>query len=543
MDHDVLIVGGGPVGLALAAELGWRGIACTLIERGDGTVSQPKMDFVGTRTLEFCRRWGILSWVEAAGYNRAYPQDCVWLESLTGDEFAREPFPPMSEEKPMPQSPCPRGERCPQDFFDPVLARFAGQFPHVSLHYGVDLMEFEEKADGVVARLKQPDGAETRIGAAYLIGCDGGSSTVRERLGIGMSGSPVLTHTTNAIFRCDGLERLHDKASAYRFIFIGPEGTWGTLVAINGRDRWRLSLVGNETRRVLSEEEVGYAILRAMGRPFDFEILSIMPWTRRELVADRYGTARIFIAGDAAHLMSPTGGFGMNTGIQDAVDLGWKLEAAIRGWSGREFLASYEIERRPVALRNVREATGNLRRMLAPGDARPGQALFEPGLPGTPSRRDFGQRLKDMMRREWRTAGIHLGYVYDHSPVIVPDGTSPPRDEVSTYVQTARPGSRAPHVWLGPDRSTLDFFGREFVLLRFGADAPLGATLEHAVRARRVPYRSVVIEHAEAAAIYARHLVLVRPDGHVAWRSDDAPDADEAQRTIDRICGGVPLPP
>jgi 2-polyprenyl-6-methoxyphenol hydroxylase-like FAD-dependent oxidoreductase len=542
MDHDVLIVGGGPVGLALAGELGWRGIACTLIERGDGTVSQPKMDFVGTRTLEFCRRWNILSWVHEAGYNRAYPQDCVWLESLAGDEFAREPFPPMTAEKPLPQSPCPRGERCPQDFFDPVLARFARQFPHVSLRYGTELMEFEEKADGVVARLKHPDGNETRTRATYLVGCDGGSSTVRERLDIGMSGSPVLTHTTNIIFRCDGLEQFHDKAPAYRFIFIGPEGTWGTLVAINGRDRWRLSLVGNETRRRVSEAEVRQAVLRAMGRPFDFEILSIMPWVRRELVADRYGTARVFIAGDAAHVMSPTGGFGMNTGIQDAVDLGWKLEAAIRGWAGPGLLPSYEIERRPVALRNVREATGNLWRMLMPRDSRPGQELSEPGLPDRQSRRAFGQYLKEEMRREWFTADIHLGYVYENSPLIVPDGTPPPRGDASTYVQTARPGSRAPHVWIRPDQSTLDLFGRDFVLLRLGADAPTGATLEHAAWARGIPYHDVAIEHAKAGALYARRFVLVRPDGHVAWRGDDPPGPDEAQRMIDRICGDLPLP-
>src|SRR5262249_1814368 len=159
---------------------------------------------------------------------------------------------------------------------------------------------------------------------AYLVGCDGGTSLVRERLGIAMSGEPALTYTTNVIFRCPGLEKLHDKAPAYRFIFIGPEGTWGTVVAINGRDRWRFSIVGDETRRSLSEEDIGKTIVRAMGKEFDFEILSILPWVRRQLVADRYGTDRVFIAGDAAHLTSPTGGFGMNMGIQDAVDLGWK---------------------------------------------------------------------------------------------------------------------------------------------------------------------------------------------------------------------------
>jgi 2-polyprenyl-6-methoxyphenol hydroxylase-like FAD-dependent oxidoreductase len=538
MDTQVLIVGGGPVGLALAGELGWRGIPCMLVERGDGRVSQPKMDFVGPRTLEFCRRWGILPWVHAAGYNRAYPQDCAWVESLTGYEFGRERFPAMQDEKPLPQSPCTRGERCPQDFFDPVLARFAGQFPHVSLRYGVELRGFEERPDGVVASLSEPaTGNETNLKIPYIVGCDGGASTVREQLGIGMTGSPVLTYTTNALFRCDGLEKLHDKTPGYRFIFIGPEGTWGTLVAINGGDRWRFSLVGSETRRLLSEQEVRHAIVRAMGKEFDFEILSIMPWVRRQLVADRYGTARVFIAGDAAHITSPTGGFGMNTGIQDAVDLGWKLDAVIEEWADPELLSSYEIERRPVALRNLNEATGNLRRMLAPRKTRPAPALFEPGPAGDEVRRAFGEHFKEMMRREWFTSGVHLGYVYENSPVIVPDGTPPPPDEVSTYTQTARPGSRAPHVWLGPDRSTLDLFGRGFVLLRFGTDAPTGETLARAARKRRVPYSAVAINSAEAASVYAHRLVLVRPDGHVAWRTDIEPSAEDALRIVDIVRG------
>ncbi len=133
IDTPVLIVGAGPVGLALAGELGWRGVACTVIEKGDGAIGQPRMDWVGPRTLEFCRRWGITSWVHTAGYNRAYPQDCAWVSALTGYEFGREPFPAPKDEPPLPQSPCPRGERCPQDFFDPVLARFAGRFAHVRL--------------------------------------------------------------------------------------------------------------------------------------------------------------------------------------------------------------------------------------------------------------------------------------------------------------------------------------------------------------------------------------------------------------------------
>jgi 2-polyprenyl-6-methoxyphenol hydroxylase-like FAD-dependent oxidoreductase len=538
MDTPVLIVGGGPVGLALAGELGWRGIACTLVEKGDGGISQPKMDFVGARTMEFCRRWGIVPWVHAAGYNRAYPQDCAWVSSLTGWEFGREAFPAPQDDPPIAQSTYSRGERCPQDFFDPVLRRFAAGFPQTRLRHETELLGFTQDGEGVTARVRDlRSGQEEAVRASYLVACDGGASVVREALGIPMSGSAVLTYTTNVIFRCEGLERLHDKKPGYRFIFIGPDGTWATLVAIDGRARWRFSLVGDATRRKPTDDEVRAAIVRAMGRPFDFEIESVLPWVRRQLVADRYREGRAFIAGDAAHLTSPTGGFGMNMGIGDAVDLAWKLEAVLRGWGGAKLLDSYGIERRPVAIRNVNEATGNLKRMLSPRDAKPAAEVFEPGPAGDVARKDFGDRYTAMMKREWFAPGIHLGYVYEGSPVLVPDGTPPPPDEVSTYTQTARPGSRAPHVWLGGERSTLDLFGRGYVLLRFGAAQPGDDALVQAAAQRGVPLERVDLSDAGAGAAYERRLVLVRPDGHVCWRADAAPGPAEALRIVDMVRG------
>jgi 2-polyprenyl-6-methoxyphenol hydroxylase-like FAD-dependent oxidoreductase len=537
MSIPVLIVGAGPIGLALAGDLGFRGVSCLLIEKGDGRVIQPKMDLVGVRTMEYCRRWGIVPWVESAGYNRDYPQDCAWVTSLNGYELGREPFPAPNDELPPPESPQKR-ERCPQNFFDPVLLRFARQWPDVTISYHTELIGFTEHADKVVARVRDVRSADEReIEASYLVGSDGGASTVRQSLGIAMSGAPTLTYTTNVVFRCDGFERLHDKKPAYRFIFIGPEGTWATLVAINGRDQWRFSLVGDRTQQTHSEEYMRRAIVRAVGRDFDFEILSMLPWIRRQLVADSYGSGRVFIAGDAAHLTSPTGGFGMNTGIQDAVNLSWKLAACIDGWGGGHLLESYGIEQRPVAVRNVAEATGNLGRMLSSRVQSPPKEIFEDGPGSDEARIEFGNRYTQAMRREWFSIGIHLGYVYEGSPIIVPDGTPRPPDEVMSYRQTARPGSRAPHVWLAPDRSIIDLFGKEFVLLRFGPEAPACDAFEQAARRRNVPFRIVDIDSAEACTLYERRLVLVRPDGQVAWRADTMPD--DPLRVIDVVRGAA----
>lgn len=535
----VLIVGAGPVGLALAGDLGWRGTACTLIEKTDGAIEQPKMDLIGIRTMEFCRRWGIADWVRDAPYPGDYPQDCVWVTALTGFELGRERFPGRAHEACPPQSPQKR-ERVPQDMFDPILKRFATSFADVNLQYHTELVSFEQVEGFVRAHLRDTRTGETRnITADFLIGADGGASTVREGAGIAMSGNAALTYATNVLFRCADFPALHDKGKAYRFIFIGPEGTWLTIVAIDGGDRFRMSIVGTPDKVTHSEADIHATLRRAMGKDFDYEILSVMRWVRRELVADSYGTGRVFIAGDAAHLMSPTGALGMNTGVQDAVDLGWKLDAVLRGWGGAALLHSYCAERRPVALRNVSASTANLGRMLETRTRRPPPEIFQDGAQGDAARKRYGDWYTETMRHEWFMNGYHLGYRYDESPIVVPDGTPAPPLESSTYTQTARPGARAPHVWLPDGRSTLDLFGHGFILLRLGADAPSGESLQRATAEAGLPLQVVMLDAPEVFDLYQRRLVLVRPDGHVAWRADTEPQ--DARAVIDVVRGAGPL--
>ena len=482
--EPVLIVGGGPVGLALAGDLGWRGISCVLIEQSDGSIYQPRMDLVGVRTMEFCRRWGLVPAVEGSPYPRDYAQDNVYLTSLTGYELGRERFPGIGQAPPPKESP-QRRERCPQNMFDPILRAFAASQPSVTMRYRTRLVSFEQNADLVTAVAEKAEtGAREEIKARYIVGCDGARSPVRETLGIRMSGNPVLTYTTNVIFHCPHLLALHDKGKAYRHIFIGPEGTWATIVAINGRDEWRFSLIGGAEQCEYTTDEIKAAIRRALGCEFEFEILSVLPWVRRELVAERYRNGRGFIAGDAAHVMSPTGGFGMNTGIGDAVDLSWKLAATIEGWGGDGLLNSYSSERQPVGARNVAEASGNLHRMLSIGRH---DDLLDPTPQGAAARHRVGREFSDIMRREWHTLGVHLGYRYEGSPICWPDGSPAPPDDPRNYVPTARPGHRAPHAFLADGRSTLDLYGRAYTLLVFGTDAASAAPLVEAAQRRGVP--------------------------------------------------------
>jgi 2-polyprenyl-6-methoxyphenol hydroxylase-like FAD-dependent oxidoreductase len=536
MKTPILISGAGPVGLAVAGDLGWRGVACVVVEKGDGTITQPKMDLIHPRTMEFCRRWGIVEQVEQSGYNRDYPQDYAWITALSGGwELGREPFPTPNEETPPPESP-QRRERAPQNFFDPVIARFAKSFPHVTVRYRTELLDFADDGRRVTATVRDLDSGKTdTIECGYLVGADGGGSLVREKLGIGMSGKRVLTYTTNAIFRCANLDALHTTKPGYRFIFIGPEGTWCTIVAIDGRDHWRFSLVGDDQRRDVTEAEMRAAIQRAVGRKFDFEIESMVPWSRRELTADEFSKGRVFIVGDAAHQLSPTGAFGMNTGMQEAVDLGWKLAAVEQGWGGPKLLASYSQERQPIAARNVTEAGRNLKRMLSTRTEKPPKEIFEHGPAGDKARAEYGAHYTEVMSHEWFTLGVTLGYRYEGSPIIVPDGTPPPPDEARTYIPTARPGHRAPHVWLKDGRSTLDLFGRGFTLMRIGAAPPPADGFVAAAKKVGMPLTVEDVPDQAVADLYERKLVLVRPDGHVAWRGD-APPPDPA-RIIDTVRG------
>jgi len=420
------------------------------------------------------------------------------------------------------------------------LRRFVSRFPQVAQSYRTELLDLEESESAVMAKLRNLEtGLEEIVTSDYLVGTDGAASVVRETLGIAMHGESVLTYTTNVIFRCRDLPSLHDKGKAYRFIFIGREGTWLTIVAIDGADRWRMSIIGDKSKRQVPESEIRELVVRAMGKPFEFEIESVMPWTRRELVADTYGTDRVFLAGDACHLMSPTGGFGMNTGIADAVDLAWKLEAAVRRWGGPSLLKSYGIERKPVAERAVKEASGNLGRMLAARKTAPPEIAFKAGPEGEEARKQYGDWYTDVMKREWYSIGIHLGFDYYHSPVICPDGSPAPPDEVSHYKQTGRPGHRAPHAWLQDGRSILDLFGRGYVLLSFTAADDEG--FSKAASRRGVPLDVVQLSGEKAArSLYGADHILVRPDGHVAWRGDTLPE--DAGRVIDIVRGAATNP-
>ena len=528
----VLIVGGGPVGMAVAAELGRYNVECLLVEATDGSVDHPRASALNSRTMEFCRRWGIAETVQQVGTPPDFPHTVIYVTSLTGYPIATVDRPHHGGgTEPLPETP-ERPQRCNQIWFNPVLRDHIETLPTVTQRLECRLNAIAREGEGYVATLRDlTDDSIRRVSARFVVAACGGRSPVPKEVGVTMGPDSLLSHSINIFIRTPALWERHDKGKAALNFFIGEDGLWGGLTAQDGHDYWRLTLHGTKTYVDPATIDPHFWLRRAFGGAFDYEFLNMVAWARREWTAERFRRDGIFLVGDAAHQNSPSGGFGLNTGMGDAVDLGWKLAGVLNGWGGAGLLDSYEIERRPVALRNVTEAADNYRRYALPDTT----LIQDPGPKGAALRREIGEGLAESQRRQMVTDGIALGYRYDPSPICVADGTPMPPDDFAVYTPTARPGSRAPHGWVAPGRSTLDLFGDGFVLMRFGDDAPDPVPLMRAAEARGMPMTVESVSDPALGALYARALVLVRPDGHVAWRADHVPA--DPQAVIDTLCG------
>ena len=518
----VLIVGGGPVGLALANELAYRGVDYLLIDDSSpDDVVFPAGENIFSRTMEHIRRWGFADEIrDEAGFPADFPRTIAFATALDGRLVAVFPGTSNRDAKALGRI-SPEGMAfCPKRAFDPALRRGAERVTPGRVRNCVRLVALEHDEHGATACLLDQRTDEThRCRASYVAACDGARSFVRKYLGIPFVGSFAQGHNFAVYFRAPALL----KALLARFGQpIAQIQTINTphrpyLTAVDGRRDWRLSMYVDAD----AIPDAAAMVRAALGSDMDFEVLRAQPWAGHRVVARSYGTDRLCLLGDAAHLRWPKGGFGANTGIGDAVDLGWKLAAVLGGWGGPRLLASYEAERRPIAIRNVNEAANNraLDELVAP-DPR----LEHDDAAGASARANLANLLFAMRLREYQTDGIQLGYRYRHSPICVPDvdALEPPDDHM-VYQPSSFPGCRAPHAWMTSGCSTLDLFGHGFHLLRFDRTLRCDAFVA-AAAAIGMPLATSDILRQEIAALYERKLVLVRPDGHVAWRGDEPPD-------------------
>ena len=523
-DTDVLIVGAGPTGLTLAIDLGRRGIRCTIIEQKEAPAFLPKMERANARTMEIYRRMGLADRIRAAGLRADCPMDVYIVLSMNQPPLLRLPYPSVAQAKRDIRAttdgtaPLEPYQLISQYTLEPLLKSVAESMPAVTVRFGCEFLSLQQDPAGVTASVKDRQGGAQQIRAAYLVGCDGGASPVRRQLGIRLRGEGNTLALRQALFRCDTLfERLpigNGPGQGRHYHVADAKAT--QLIMQDSTRHWTLhSIVDSDAEmKTQFEQTVGIAV--------DYEMLSCNPWRQNLLLADRYQMDRVLLAGDAVHLVIPTGGLGMNSGVGDAVDLAWKLAGTLQGWGGPNLLAAYEFERRQIGDRNVgasRYATIGRRKW---------RSLWRPEIaddtPAGRLARDVLIAAADIEQRKTNEMiGAELGYRYINSPIVceVPGG---PEQLFRDYQPTTWPGARLPHVWLDDGTAMQDRIGDGYTILKLGRSKADVGGLEQAIRAYGAPVEVLEIPDQITRDIYQYDLLLLRPDLHVVWRGHEPPD-------------------
>jgi len=525
MHTQALIVGGGPVGLTLAIDLGRRGVRCTLIEQKEAPQFLPKMERCNARTMEIFRRMGIADRVRAAGLRDDVPMDVFIILSLPEPPLLHLPYPSVKAARAeiracsdgsMPLEPY---QLISQYTLEPLLKSIAEGLPSVTVRYGCRLESFTQDQSGVTARVKHANGSGDAIGASYMVGCDGGGSTVRKQLGIKLRGEYNILELRQALYRCDELfERIPigngpGKGRHYHV----ADGNSTFLIVQDSTKHFTLHAV------VENDDDMKAMFERTVAIPVKYEMLTCTPWRQNLLLADRYRDGRVFLAGDAVHLVIPTGGLGMNSGVGDAIDLSWKLAATLQGWGGPALLDSYESERRQVGERNVGASRyASLGRRKWHAQYRPN--IRENSPEGAATRENLVRVASVEQPKSNEMIGAELGYRYVDSPIVcvIPGG---PEHRFRVYEPTTWPGARLPHVWLADGTPMQDHIPYEgYTLVRLGRTNVDTSALERALRAFGAPLAVLDMPDDAPRQVYGHDLLLLRPDLHVVWRGDRPPE-------------------
>ena len=534
---DVAIIGGGPAGLAAAIELGMRGVRCILIERTERGGHAPRAKTTHTRSREHMRRWGIAGKLaEAAPFGVDYPSHVTFVTRLGGKLIKR-------FENGLQCSP-QRDERysehsqwIPQYKVEAVMREHAAPLASVDMRYGCEYQGFEQDEDGVIVRYRDlATGAEHKLQVGYLIGADGARSRVRDDIGATMEGTYGLSRNYNIIFRAPGLAEAHGMGPAVMYWQVNPDHP-SLIGPMDKGDLWFFMPADIGPSATYTNEQAVAAIRDSTGLDLDYEVLSSDEWIASRLLADRYRQGRVFLSGDACHLHPPFGGFGMNMGIADSVDLGWKIAAVLQGWGGPQLLDSYEAERRPAHEFVLDESSSN-HAVLPSQLVRP--HLDEDGAAGDAARAEVAEAIGKAKHKEFYSLGVVLGYCYQASPVIIDDGTSAQWLRGNDYHPRAIPGCLAPHAWLDATTSLYDRFGSGLTLLVLAPGHAYDIAAARAeAEATATPLTVVEIENPHLLTLYEQPLALIRPDQHVAWRGAAWPVSDVIATSTGRAAVAV----
>jgi 2-polyprenyl-6-methoxyphenol hydroxylase-like FAD-dependent oxidoreductase len=538
---QVLIVGGGPVGLTLAMDLARRGIEVIVAEmRAPAEPPSVRCNHVAARTMEIFRRLGLVRDVRDAGLPADFPNDVAFRTTATGTELSRIPIPCRAERYtatggpdtwwPTPEPP----HRINQIYLEPVMFAHAVTTPRVSIMNRARVVDLVQSDTGVRATATNlDDGGDSEILTNYVVGCDGAHSEVRHLMGAKFSGDAVVMQTQSSYIYAPQLLGMISKP-AWLNVSLNRR-CCGYLFAIDGRERW---LIHNwrppgEDLSTLDRDRCIRDIL-GVDPAFQVDMLAKEDWTGRRMIASQFRDRHVFLCGDAAHIWVPFAGFGMNAGIADAMNLSWKLAGVLNRWAEPAILDAYELERLPVTEQVSRYAMDTFAGQ-AQGRRLPDN-LETPGPEGDAARARVGKEAYELNVGQFCCGGLNFGYFYDASPIVAYDGEEPPAYSMYEFQQSTVPGCRTPHLWLRDGRSVYDALGLEFTLLRFDPSVETGS-LEAAAALRGVPLVVLDVDAKESASVYPCKLLLSRPDQHVAWRGNALPH--DSLALIDRVRGAL----
>jgi 2-polyprenyl-6-methoxyphenol hydroxylase-like FAD-dependent oxidoreductase len=538
MNVDVAIAGGGPFGLMLAIELGRRNVSVVLFDAKSSTAFNPQANATQARTMEYFRRLGFADEIRALGLPEDYPTDIAYFTRYAEYELGRFRLPASRDAKAMVSSnegswsASEAPHRVSQKFVEPVLRRHAEATPRVSVRFSWELTGYEAEKDQVNCHFATTDGRETQtISAQYLVGADGARSLVRRILGVSYMGEhgqqrDFFGGRMYAVYlRCPHFYEATKQEPAWMNWTFNQERR-AFMAAVDGRGEFAFhtQLRDGESEEEMTDQDARALFQQACGAEIECEILGHMGWTAgHALVADRFGSGRVWIGGDAAHLFTPAGGLGYNTAVEDAVNLGWKLAAILKGQAGTTLLHSYEFERKRSAVRN----TGYARTFAdSIGNYIPQAGLADASAEGAALRDTAGQYLEEHARREFNIPGVTFGTRYDGSPVLPTCDEPVPEDRANLYVPSGLPGGRAPHWWFRDQTSLFDRFGFNWTLVRFSSDAPSGDALIKTATLRGLDLKSIHIDEPRLEEMYGAPLVLIRPDQIIGWRGHRTTNPD-----------------
>lgn len=538
---QVLIAGGGPVGLTVAMDLAWRGIQVLVLEsRAPGEPPSVKCNHVSARTMEIFRRLGVAQAVRNAGLPADYPNDIAFRTTTTGIELSRIPIPCRADRYtatggpdtwwPTPEPP----HRINQIYLEPVLFAHAAAMPGLRILNRMQLIGFEQHDSGVSATAADLGGGEDlAITADYMIGADGAHSMVRRRIGASLTGDPMLEQRQSTYIRAPELLKATPTKPAWANTSLNPRRS-ANMFAIDGRETW---LVHNYMRPGETFDSVDrdhcLRMILGVGPSFPIEIIAKEDWTARRMIADRFRDRRVFLCGDAAHIWVPNAGYGMNAGIADSMNLSWMLAGVLQGWAGPAILDAYEAERMPITQQVSRYAMDTSTALAKQRGVVPDN-IEEPGPDGDAARARLGQDAYDINVGQFCCGGLNFGSFYENSPIIAHDGPAPSYT-IYDFMPSTVPGCRTPHIWLAEGVSLYDAMGPGFTLMRFDPGMDVGNLLA-AAKARGMPLN--LLDVRTTKPVYAEKLVLSRPDQHVAWRGNSPPTDPLA--LIDRVRGAGP---